>query len=83
MAEHLQVLRGVRLICAATFMVEVGDVRRFTNPRQLLGHLGLVPSERSTRDSIRRGSISMTGNARLRRVLAETPGPIAFLQRLA
>lgn len=38
--ERLQALRGVRLICAATFMVEVGDVRRFTNPRQLMAYLG-------------------------------------------
>lgn len=69
--ERLQALRGVRLVCAATFMVEVGDVRRFTNPRQLMAYLGLVPSERSTGESVRRGGITKTGNARVRRVLAE------------
>ena len=76
--EHLQALRGVKLICAATFMVEVGDVRRFSNPRQLMGYLGLVPSERSTGESIRRGSITKTGNARVRRVLAESAWTYRF-----
>lgn len=70
--EHLQALRGVRLICAVTFMVEIGDVRRFSNPRQLMAYLGLVPSERSTGDSVRRGAITRAGNARVRRVLAES-----------
>jgi transposase len=68
----LQALRGVRLICAVTFMVEIGDVRRFSNPRQLMAYLGLVPSERSTGDSVRRGGITRPGNARVRRVLAES-----------
>jgi transposase len=70
--ERLQALRGVGLIAAVTFMVEVGDIRRFENPRQLMAYLGLVPSERSTGDSIRRGGITKTGNTRVRRVLAES-----------
>lgn len=70
--ERLQALRGVRLICAVTFMVEVGDVRRFESPRRLMAYLGLVPSERSTGDAVRRGGITKTGNARVRRALAES-----------
>ena len=70
--ERLQALRGVGLIAAVTFMVEVGDIRRFEHPRQLMAYLGLVPSERSTGDSVRRGGITKTGNARVRRVLAES-----------
>ena len=70
--ERLQAPRGVRLIAAVTFMVEVGDIRRFDNPRRLMAYLGLVPSERSTGDSVRRGGITKTGNARVRRVLAES-----------
>ena len=70
--EHLQALRGVKLICATTFMVEIGDVRRLSNPRQLMGYLGVVPSKRSTGESIRRSSITKTGNARVRRVLAQS-----------
>lgn len=69
--DRLQALRGVRLIGAVTFMVEIGDVRRFANPRELMAYLGLVPSERSTGDNVRRGGITRAGNARVRRILAE------------
>ena len=70
--EALQALRGVKLISAVTFVVEIGDVRRFDNPRQLMGYLGLVPSERSTGDDVRRGGITKAGNARVRRTLVES-----------
>ncbi|KQU79336.1 hypothetical protein ASD00_36410 [Ensifer sp. Root31] len=38
-----QALRGVSFLVAVTFASEVGDVRRFDNPRQLMAFLGLVP----------------------------------------
>jgi transposase len=38
----LQALRGVELIVAVTFAIEIGDIRRFDSPRQLTGYLGLV-----------------------------------------
>jgi transposase len=38
----------VELITAASTMVEMGDLRRFDNPRQVMGYLGLVSGERST-----------------------------------
>ncbi|WP_018099525.1 IS110 family transposase [Sinorhizobium meliloti] len=66
-----QALRGVAFITAVTFVAEIGDIRRFETPRQLMGYLGLVPSERSTGDTVRRGSITKAGNARARRVLIE------------
>lgn len=56
----LQALRGVDLIVAVTFVTEVGDLSRFESPRQLMGYLGLVPSERSTGDTVRRGGITVT-----------------------
>jgi transposase len=55
--EALQALRGVNLISAVTFLVEVGDLRRFETPRQLMGYLGLVPGERSTGDTVRKEGI--------------------------
>ena len=68
----LQALRGVDLIVAVTFATEVGDVRRFGSPGQLMGYLGLVPSERSTGDTIRRGGITKAGNSRVRHMLVES-----------
>jgi len=66
-----QALRGVAFIVAVTFASEVGDVRRFDNPRQLMAFLGLVPSERSTGDTVKRGGLTLAGNRRARRVLVE------------
>ena len=67
----LQALRGVALIVAATLVAEVGDLTRFDNPRQLMAHLGLVPSEHSSGANTRRGGITKTGNAVARRAMTE------------
>jgi transposase len=67
----LQSMRGVALIVAVTVVAEVGDFRRFANPRQLMAYLGLVPSEHSSGRSVRRGGITKAGNALARRVLIE------------
>jgi transposase len=67
----LQAARGVSLIVAVTLLAEMGDLSRFTNPSQLMAHLGLVPSEYSSGDSIKKGGITKTGNSHARRVLIE------------
>ena len=56
--EAYQAMRGVAFLTAVTFVAEIGDVRRFETPRQLMAYLGLVPSERSTGEQVRRGSIT-------------------------
>jgi transposase len=70
--EALMALRGVDLVVAVSFAAEIGDVRRFESPRRLMGYLGLVPEERSTGETVRRGSITKMGNARLRQLLVES-----------
>jgi transposase len=67
----LQALRGVALLSAITLMAEIGDFRRFTNPRELMAWLGLVPREHSSGASTVRGAITKAGNRRARRVLVE------------
>jgi transposase len=69
--EAYQALRGVAFLTAVTFVAEIGDVRRFESPRQLMAYLGLVPCESSTGERVRRGSITKAGNSRVRRVLIE------------
>ena len=69
--EALQAMRGVSLIVAVITIAELGDLTRFTNPKQLMAYLGLVPSEYSTGDSRRQGSITKTGNSSARRALTE------------
>ena len=67
----LQALRGMALVAAATLIAEAGDLRRFSNPRELMAHLGLVPSEHSSGTSVRRGGITKTGNSAARRIMTE------------
>ncbi len=66
-----QALRGVSLIVATTVVAEIGDMSRFKNPKELMAYLGLVPSEHSSGNTVRRGSITRTGNGHVRRVLIE------------
>jgi len=72
LVRALQALRGVDLIVAVTFATEIGDLRRFETPRQLMAYVGLVPSERSTGDTVRRGGITKAGNTRVRSLLVES-----------
>lgn len=67
----LMALRGVELITAMTVVAELGDISRFTSARQIMAHLGLVPSEHSSGNRQKRGGITKTGNGHARRVLIE------------
>ena len=67
----LMALRGIQLVTALTVVAEIGDLTRFTSPRQLMSTLGLVPSESSSGATTRRGGITKTGNGHVRRVLTE------------
>lgn len=78
----LQALRGVNLIVAVTFVAEIGDVSRFDNPRQLMGYLGLVPGERSTGDTIRKGGITKPEIAAFAASSSRAPGRIDTRPRL-
>jgi len=67
----LQALRGVSQVTAVTLVAEVGRFSRFTRPKQLMGYSGLVSREDSSGPRVRRGAITKTGNAHLRRVVGE------------
>jgi transposase len=56
--KALQALRGVSLITAIITVAEIGDFSRFQNPKELMAYLGLVPSEHSSGNTIRRGGIT-------------------------
>ena len=67
----LQALRGIAHISAVTIAAELGQVSRFAGARELMGYCGAVPSENSSGKRTRRGSITKTGNAHLRRIVVE------------
>lgn len=80
--EALQSLRGVALVSAVTFVAEIGDVRRFENPRKLMAYPDLVPSAYSTGQTIKRGGITKAGNSRVRRTLVEGAWTYLFPARI-
>jgi transposase len=67
----LQAARGVSLVVAVTVLAELGDLSRFKKPSQLMAHLGLVPSEHSSGESVKRRGITKTGNSHVRKALVE------------
>src|ERR1035437_9898041 len=69
--NSLQALRGVSLIVAVTTIAELGDLTRFDHPKKLMAYLGLIPSEHSSGEKRRQGSITKTGNGHVRKVLTE------------
>jgi transposase len=81
--EAYQAMRGASFVVAVTFAAEIGDVRRFETPRQLMAFLGLVPGERSTGKTVRRTGLTLAGNRRARRVLIEAAWTYRYPARVS
>ncbi|HYJ78865.1 MAG TPA: IS110 family transposase [Longimicrobiaceae bacterium] len=69
--SRLRCFRGIDTHAAMVLVSEIGDWSRFARAEQLMSWLGLVPSERSSGDRERRGSITKAGNSRCRHVLVQ------------
>jgi transposase len=69
--EALQALRGIALVSAVTMVAEVGEFSRLKRAPQLMGYTGLGSSEDTSGSRTRRGGITKTGNAHLRRIVIE------------
>jgi transposase len=68
---RLRCLRGVDTLTAVGLCAEIGDFARFAKPGQLMHYLGLTPSEDTTGQQRRLGSITKTGSGHARRLLVE------------
>jgi len=68
----LRCFRGIDTLTAMLILAELHDFRRFASAPALMAYLGLVPGEDSSGEKHRRGRITRTGNALVRRVLVET-----------
>jgi transposase len=68
---RLRCLRGVDTLTAVGLCAEIGDFARFARAGQLMSYLGLVPSEHSSGESRRLGSITRSGSRHARRLLVE------------
>jgi transposase len=81
--EALQALRGVQWIHAVRIVAELGDFQRFESPRQLMGYLGLIPSEDSSGPRRRQGAITKAGNSSARRALVEAAHAYRYPARVS
>jgi transposase len=68
---RLRCLRGIDTLSAVGLCAEIGDFERFARAEQLMSYVGLVPSEATTGQQRRLGSITKTGSGHARRLLVE------------
>jgi transposase len=69
--EALMALKGFQSVGAMIVVSEQGAIDRFAHPRQVMAYLGLIPSENTSSDKRRQGSITKCGNAHARWLLVE------------
>jgi transposase len=72
LVDALCVMKGINLIAATTILSITGDLRRFPTPAKLGAYFGLVPSEHSSGESIKRARLTRAGNSEARRVLIQS-----------
>lgn len=70
--KALRCFKGVATTTALTILAEIGDIRRFSHPRQLVSYAGIDLREYSSGDKEVRWKISKMGSRHLRRVLVES-----------
>lgn len=90
--RRLMTLPGVDMIVAVGVAAAIGNIHRFSDPRKLVGYLGLNPSVRQSGEGpAYHGRITKQGRGQARGMLVEaawaaarSPGPLrAFFQRFA
>lgn len=69
--KKLRAFKGIRTLTAMILIAEITDFRRFPDPRALMAFLGLIPSENTSSEKHRTGSITKAGNSRVRKHIIE------------
>jgi hypothetical protein len=69
---RLRCLRGIDTLTALALVAEIGDFDRFRSAEEFMAFVGLVPSQRSSGERRRQGSITKAGNSHVRRLLVES-----------
>jgi transposase len=89
-SRTLMTMPGVGIITASAIRAEVGDFTRFDSGEKLASYAGLVPSQRSSGQSVRMGHITKQGPTVLRYTMVECAYRVrshhplyAFYDRLA
>ncbi len=63
---------GIGRLTAITLLVELGNMKRFSSAEKFASYLGLTPSEYSSGDAIRKGSLTGMGHPILRALIVES-----------
>src|SRR5262245_21715743 len=71
LVARLRCLRGIDTLSALGLVAEIGDFSRFACAEEFMAFVGLVPSEHSSGQHRRQGSITKVGNSHVRRLLVE------------
>jgi transposase len=71
LVARLRCLRGIDTLSALGLVAEIGDFKRFQTAEEFMAFVGLVPSEHSSGERRRQGSITKVGNSHVRRLLVE------------
>jgi transposase len=74
LVEALMGMRGFKVVAAMVMISEIGYFGRFKHPKQLMAYLGLMPTEESSGEKWRMGSITKCGNGHARWMLIECAG---------
>ncbi|HWJ31648.1 MAG TPA: IS110 family transposase [Gaiellaceae bacterium] len=72
LVARLRCLRGIDTLTALALVAEIGDFERFGCAAEFMAFVGLVPSEHSSGEQRRQGSITKVGNGHVRRLLVES-----------
>ena len=72
LVARLRCLRGIDTLTALALVTEIGDFTRFASAAEFMAFVGLVPSEHSSGERRRQGSITKVGNVHVRRLLVES-----------
>ena len=81
LVEAICLMKGINMVAAATVLSVTGDLRRFASPMQLSSYFGLVPSEHSSGNKVKRTGITKAGNSEAAahsdpgRLVLSVPGP--------
>ncbi|MCB1044082.1 MAG: IS110 family transposase [Acidobacteria bacterium] len=69
--DAIAACKGLDTFSATSIVAEIREFSRFRTASEFMGYLGLAPSEYSSGKKVSRGSITKTGNARMRKMLVE------------
>ncbi len=83
LVARLRCLRGIDTLTALALVAEIGDFSRFRSAAEFMAFVGLVPSEHSSGEHRRQGSITKVGNSHVRRLWSRPPGTRAAARRSA